>query len=121
MSDYASELPIRSQLPGQVAPDDVIVKLGDATNPTTQLAKVDIHGSQYHVNADSAGNLIGDQSLAASYWLQVVMPTNGPANPGTASAYSTLIGGIYNSTPPTLTNGQKLHYNLIQKIGRAHV
>lgn len=61
----------------------------------------------YIVNADSAGNLIGDQLLAATYWLQVVQPANGPAAPGTASAYSVLAGGIYNSTPETLTNGQQ--------------
>jgi hypothetical protein len=112
MSDYASELPVRSQLPGQVAPDDVIVKLGDATNPTTQLAKVDTFGSQYIVNADSAGNLIGDQHLAATYWLQVVEPANGPANPGTAAAYSLLAGGIYNVVPPTLTTGQQASLQL---------
>jgi hypothetical protein len=107
MSDYSSELPIRSQLPGQALPDDVIVKLGDATNPTTQLARVDTHGSQYIVNADSAGNLIGDQLLATTYWLQVVQPANGPAAPGTASAYSVLAGGIYNSGGETLTTGQQ--------------
>ena len=47
MADYNSETPIRSQLPGQVLPDDVIIKIGDATNPTTQMASVDVHGSQY--------------------------------------------------------------------------
>lgn len=107
MSDYSSELPVRSNLPGQVAPDDVIIKIGDGTNPTTQLAKVDTHGSQYNVLADSAGNLIGDQSLSASYWLQTVMPFNGPAAPGTAASYSGLAGGVYSTTPPTLTNGQQ--------------
>ena len=112
MSDYASELPVRSQLPGQVAPDDIIIKLGDASNPTTQLAKVDTFGSQYHVLADSAGNVIGDQNLASSYWLQVVGASNGPASPGTASAYSTLAGGIYNTVLPTLTNGQQASLQL---------
>lgn len=112
MSDYSSELPIRSNLPGQALPDDVIVKLGDATNPTTQLAKVDTFGSQYVVNADSAGNLIGDQELATTWWLQVVAPSNGPASPGTAAAHSTLAGGIYNSTPPTLTTGQQASLQL---------
>ncbi len=110
MSDYSSELPIRSNLPGQVAPDDVIIKLGDATNPTTQLAKVDTHGSQYVVNADSAGNLIGDQLLSSTYWLQVVSPTKGPATNGTAALFSDLVGGIYTSatglTTP-LTSGQQ--------------
>ena len=35
------------------------------------------------------------------------MPGNGPAAPGTASTFSVLAGGIYNSTPETLTNGQQ--------------
>jgi hypothetical protein len=107
MSDYSSDLPVRSNLPGQVNPDDVIVKLGDATNPTTQQAMVDTHGSQYVVNADSAGNLIGDQQLSSTWWLQVVTPTNGSASPGTSAAFSELIGGQYNTTLPTLTNGQQ--------------
>src|ERR1019366_3743820 len=112
MADYNSELPIRTNLPGQVAPDDVIVKIGDATNPTTQQAKVDVNGSQYNVLADSAGNLIGDQLMSASYWLQMVTPSNGPAAPGTASAFSSLAGGIYNLTPPTLTSGQQASLQL---------
>jgi hypothetical protein len=44
MSDIGSELPIRSNLPGQVNPDDVIVKIGDATNPATQQLGVDASG-----------------------------------------------------------------------------
>jgi hypothetical protein len=107
MSDYSSELPVRSNLPGQVAPDDIIIKIGDATSPTTQQAKVDTHGSLYIVNADSAGNLIGDQLLSATYWLQVVDPSTGPASPGASAAYSELIGGQYNTTLPTLTNGEQ--------------
>ena len=108
MSDFSpGELPIRSQLPGQVNYDDVIVKIGDATNPTTQQTSVDTHGSLSSVIRDTAGNAIGDQSLSGSFWLQVVMPANGPAAPGTASAFSVLAGGIFNSTPETLTNGQQ--------------
>jgi hypothetical protein len=107
MSDFASALPIRSELVGQVVYQDIITKLGDATNPTTQQAMVDTHGSQYQVLADSAGNLIGDQLLSATYWLQVVTPDIGPAAPGTAATYSTLVGGIYNSGGETLTNGQQ--------------
>ena len=107
MADFASALPIRSELVGQVVYQDIITKLGDATNPTTQQAKVDTNGSQYSVIADSAGNLIGDQLLSTTYWLQVVQPSNGSAAPGTAASYSTLAGGIYESTPITLTNGQQ--------------
>jgi hypothetical protein len=107
MSDFSSALPIRSELVGQVVYQDIITKLGDATNPTTQQAKVDTFGNQYSVIGDSAGNLIGDQLLSASYWFQVVMPANGPSAPGTASAYSVLAGGVYNSAGETLTNGQQ--------------
>lgn len=107
MADITSELPIRSQIDGQVNWNDIIVKLGDATNPATQQAAVDVNGSQFAVLKDSLGNLIGDQNLLASYWLQSVAPSNGPASPGTAATYSNLSGGIYNSTPPTLTNGQQ--------------
>ncbi len=107
MSDFNSALPIRSELPSQVNYTDVIIKLGDATNPTTQLAAVDTHGSQQAVLRDISGNAIGDQLLSASYWLQVVMPANGPAAAGTAAAYSVLAGGIYNSGGETLTTGQQ--------------
>jgi hypothetical protein len=107
MADANSALPIRSELPGQVSYTDIITKLGDATNPTTQQASVDTFGSQSAIIKDTAGNAIGDQLLSASYWLQVVDPATGPAAPGTAASFSQLIGGIYNSTPPTLTTGQQ--------------
>lgn len=107
MADYASELPIRSQLPGQSLPDDIIIKIGDGTNPTTQFAGVDTHGSLSSIIKDTAGNAIGDQLLSATYWLQTVQPSNGPVAPGTAASFSELIGGQYNSTLPTLTTGQQ--------------
>lgn len=107
MSDYASELPIRSQLPGQVLPDDVIVKIGDGTNPTTQFASVDTNGSLKSRIADASGNVIASQLLSTTYWLQAVSPSNGPTAPGTAASFSDLIGGEYSSTLPTLTNGQQ--------------
>jgi hypothetical protein len=112
MSDYSSELPVRSQLPGQVLPDDVIIKMGDATNPTTQIAVVDTHGSQQSTIADASGNIIASQSISASNWLQVVTPSNGSAAGGTAAAYSLLAGGIYNSAAPTLTSGQQASLQL---------
>jgi len=110
MSDYSSELPIRSNLPGQVAPDDVIVKIGDATNPTTQMLGVDTSGRIIVKLDDGTGNPINSQSLSASRWLQVVDPAIGPATNGTAALFSNLAGGIYNSatgliTP--LTSGQQ--------------
>lgn len=107
MSDFNSALPIRSELAGQAVYEDIIIKMGDATNPTTQQASVDTFGSQSAIIKDVSGNAIGSQNLASSYWLQVVDVANGPAAPGTASAYSVLAGGIFNSTPPTLLNGQQ--------------
>src|ERR1035437_7856801 len=112
MADYDSELPVRSALPGQVAPDDVIVKIGDATNPTTQLLGVDATGKIIVKLDDQLGNGIDSQALAGTRWLQVVNPANGPVNPGTASVYSTLVGGVYNSPSITLTAGQQASLQL---------
>ena len=107
MADFNSALPIRSELSGQVVYEDVIIKLGDATSPTTQQAAVDTFGSQQAVIKDAAGNAIGDQSLSSSWWFQVVDPANGPAAPGTSASFSNLIGGQYNTSLPTLANGQQ--------------
>ena len=107
MSDFNSALPIRTELTGQAVYEDAIVKLGDKTNPTTQQASVDTFGSQSSIIKDPSGNAIGDQLLSATYWLQVVDPATGPAQPGTAAAFSTLAGGMYNATPPVLTDGQQ--------------
>jgi hypothetical protein len=107
MADFNSALPIRTELVGQVVYQDVITKLGDATNPATQQAEVDTFGSQFAVLRDAAGNAIGDQLLSASYWLQSVSPSNGPTAPGTAAGFSNLIGGQYNGTLPTLTTGEQ--------------
>src|SRR5271170_6874789 len=97
MADFSSALPIRSELVGQVVYQDIITKLGDATNPATQQAEVDTFGNQFSVIRDVAGNAIGDQLLSASYWFQVVTPATGPVAPGTAASYSMLAGGVYNS------------------------
>ena len=102
MGDFNSSLPVRTQTPG-----DVQAIMVDYTNPTTQGAKVDTHGSQYAVIADAAGNTIADQLISASYWLQVVSPSSGPAAPGTAALFSDLVGGVYSSAPITLTTGQQ--------------
>jgi hypothetical protein len=112
MSDYASELPIRSQYPGQVLSDDVIIKLGDGTNPTTQFASVDTHGSVQSRIADAAGDIMGSQNLSSSYWLQVVSPNIGSASPATASTFAGLAAGEYLSTLPTLTTGEQVALQL---------
>jgi hypothetical protein len=107
MGDFNSSLPVRTQTAG-----DVQAIMVDYTNPTTQGAKVDTHGSQYAVIADASGNVISDQLLSATYWLQVVMPSTGSAAGGTAATFSDLAGGIYNATAPTLTTGQQASLQL---------
>jgi hypothetical protein len=71
MSDIASELPVRSQLPGQVLPDDIIVKIGDGTNPTTQFLAVDSAGKVVVKLDDAAGNGITSQVNGAQRALDV--------------------------------------------------
>jgi len=106
MSDINSGLPIRTQLPGQANYDDVVVKLGDATTPAQQ-AKVDTFGNQYTVISDAAGNLITSVTNGSVKALEVMTQGSGPVSPGTAAAFSDLIGGQFNTILPTLTNGQQ--------------
>jgi hypothetical protein len=101
MSDFNSSLPVRTQTNG-----DVVAFIADGTT-SSQLLGVDSAGRITIKLDDGTGTPINSQAIAGSNWLQVVMPASGPAAPGTASAYSVLAGGIYNSTPPTLTNGQQ--------------
>lgn len=112
MSDYNSELPIRSQLPSQVNPDDVIVKIGDATNPTTQLTAVDTNGSLSSIIKDASGNAVTTELNGSHRALDVMTQNSGSATGGTAANFSGLAGGIHNSTPPTLTNGQQVSLQL---------
>lgn len=57
MSDMNSGLPIRSQIPGQVNYDDILVKIADATTPSQQLT-INVDGS---INiTDNAGSLTVD-------------------------------------------------------------
>jgi len=101
MADFNSSLPVRTQTNG-----DVVAFLADGTTPSQLLAI----SSAGHISSnlfDGLGTAINSQAIGGSQWLQVVMPGSGPAAPGTASAYSLLAGGIYNSTPETLTNGQQ--------------
>jgi len=141
MSDIASELPVRSQLPGQVLPDDIIVKIGDGTNPTTQFLAIDSAGLIGSKLYDGSGTAITSQingaqraldvgidvggvqidprqirALTSADVVSVVQSTSpwitkdqsdGPVSPGTAASFSQLIGGVYNTALPTLTNGQQ--------------
>ena len=107
MADYNTELPIRSQVTGQANYNDVIVKIADGTVGGTQLLGIDASGRVTVKLDDGLGNAINSQTISTTQWLQVVDPSSGPASPGTAAAYSTLAGGLYNSTAPTLTTGQQ--------------
>jgi hypothetical protein len=54
----------------------------------------------------AGSNVIGAVNQGTSPWV-VTFDALGSATGGTAAAQSDLAGGIYNSTPPTLTNGQQ--------------
>src|ERR1035437_1273567 len=71
MADIESGLPIRSQLPSQANYDDIIVKIGDATNPATQQLGVDAAGKIEVKLDDSAGNGITSQINGAQRALDV--------------------------------------------------
>jgi len=57
---------------------------------------------------DSTGDNVNYVSADANGNMLVKDYSDGPVSPGTAAASSLLIGGQYNSTPPTLTNTQQV-------------
>lgn len=71
MADINSGSPIRTQLPSQVNYDDVIIKIGDATNPATQQLGVDSSGRIVVKLDDGAGNIITSQVNGAQRALDV--------------------------------------------------
>lgn len=135
MSDYNSSLPVRTENDG-----DVVVKVGDATTPSQQLA-IDAAGKVTVKLDDGAGNAITSQTNGAQQALDVginvagvqVDPrdvraltaadvvtvdqgtspwitkdvADGSVSGGTAGTFSQLAGGVYNTSLPTLTNGQQ--------------
>lgn len=106
MADINSGLPIRSQLPGQANYDDIIVKIGDGANPS-QLLAVDAAGLVGSRMYDGIGTALTSVLNGARQALDVIDQSAGPVAPGTAAAYSNLIGGQYSATLPTLTDGQQ--------------
>lgn len=98
MSDINSGLPIRSQYPSQVNYNDVILKIGDATNPTTQIAAVDTHGSLSSLIKDASGNAVTTQANGAQRALDVGINVAGVQ-------IDPRLAGQYNATLPTLTTG----------------
>jgi hypothetical protein len=71
MSDINSGLPIRTELAGQTNYSDVIIKVGDATNPATQQASVDTFGSLKSRIADATGAVVTSQTNGAQRALDV--------------------------------------------------
>lgn len=68
--------------------------------------KTDANGRQW-VNAINAGTFAVQESGGALTALQLIDNPVGSSTGGSAGTSSALAGGIYNSTPPTLTNGQQ--------------
>jgi len=67
MADFNSSLPVRTEAAG-----DVIVKLGDATTPSQQLA-VDSSGRIVVKNQDGAGNNLTSSAAGATRPLDVLL------------------------------------------------
>lgn len=107
MADIKSELPIRSQLPGQTNYDDILVKVADGTAGASQLLGVDSSGRVTVKLNDGAGNSITSVTNGSFQALSTIDQADGPVSPGTVAAYSGLVGGQYNSTLPTLLTGQQ--------------
>jgi hypothetical protein len=135
MSDYNSSLPVRTQNNGDVAAKivdgsitsqalgvdaagKIIVKLDDAAgNGLTSQASgaqqaldvgINVSGSQ--IDPRSIRPLTNADVVTAeqgtSPWI-TKDKSDGPVAPGTVADFSQLSGGQYNSTLPTLTNGQQ--------------
>jgi hypothetical protein len=77
MADIDSGLPIRSQLPSQVNYNDIIVKVGDATSPTTQQMAVDSSGRVTVKLDDSAGNGVTSQVNGSQRALDIGIDVGG--------------------------------------------
>jgi len=146
MADISSELPIRSQLPGQTNYDDILVKVADGTAGASQLLGIDASGRVSIKLFDGAGNAITSQANGGQQALDVGIDVggvqidprqiraltaadvvtvdqgtspwivkdlaDGSVAGGTAGTFSMLIGAIYNTTLPTLTNGQQASLQL---------
>lgn len=107
MADFSSELPVRSQLPGQTNYDDILVKVADGTAGATQLLGVDSSGRVTVKLNDGAGNALTSETNGAHQALDVFNQNLGSVAGGTAASFSGLVGGQHNTTLPTLTNGQQ--------------
>lgn len=59
------------------------------------------------VGQDSTGNTVNYVSADASGNMAVKDAADGPVTPGTVASFSTLVGGQFNTSLPTLTTGQQ--------------
>lgn len=100
MSDFNSSLPIRTQTNG-----DAVVEICDGSTVSQKLT-VNTDGSINTRTFDGSGNTINSTSNALNTYTNGSV-SFGSVSGGTAGTSSELVGGIYNSTPPTLTNGQQ--------------
>lgn len=135
MSDFNSSLPVRTQTNGDVAVKVVdgttvsqALAIDSSGRPTVKLddgagnaVTSQVNGAQraLDVGIDVAGVQVDPRSirtLTSADTVSVVQSTSpwitkdqndGSVTPGTAASFSGLIGGIFNTSPPTLTNGQQ--------------
>lgn len=101
MADFNSSLPVRTQANG-----DVVAFLADGTTPS-QLLAITAAGHLLNDLFDGSGTALTSQANGGQRALDVMPQTAGPVTPGTVAAFSNLIGGQFNTTLPTLTNGQQ--------------
>lgn len=101
MADFNSSLPVRTETNG-----DVAAKIVDGTI-VSQALGVDASGRITIKLDDGTGNAITSTTSGAKQALDVFDLGLGPVTPGTVAAFSELIGGQFNTTLPTLTNGQQ--------------
>lgn len=137
MADFNSSLPVRTENNGDVvakigdgttpsqflavdASGRIVVKSADGTgnlltsqaNGAQQALDVGINVAGVQVDPRAIRALTsGTDSVTAvqgtSPWVTKDQ-ADGPVTPGTVASFSQLAGGQYNSTPPTLTNGQQV-------------
>jgi hypothetical protein len=100
MADFNSSLPVRTQNNG-----DVVVNISDGTTETQKLA-VDASGRITVKTDDGAGNPLSSTLISAAYYLNTY-PAFTALTGGTASTYSALVAGTYNTSLPTLTAGEQ--------------
>lgn len=113
MADYNSSLPVRTEAAG-----DVIVKVGDATTPSQQLA-VDASGRVIAKIQASNGDALTDTSGSLNVNVTNAIAT-GTADQSTftyGSSTQTTIGGVFQDTSPTLTAGQSGAVRLTSQRG----